>query len=164
MALRSSHFPCFSRRRFARFHRLPKEWADVMSRKKWATISEEALHQGVAAWNWLRFYVENDLANIGYRPTHGRMSKFFVERCVMTKMLDDEPGVEYAGLCLGCAERGALLWPLATHQISERTMLYYLDPNSEAHFVHMLNPTSWDVLEHTQRVNRSFCKQLHRPH
>ena len=30
----------------ARFHKLPKAWSELMSRKNWATISEETLHQG----------------------------------------------------------------------------------------------------------------------
>jgi hypothetical protein len=70
----------------ARFHKLPKAWSELMSRKNWATISEETLHQEAAALAFLRRYMEDNMGNRGVSISHGCLSKFAMERAIMCRL------------------------------------------------------------------------------
>ena len=129
----------------AKHHSLSKKWSELMSRKNWATISEETLHKGAACLNFLRRYVEDDMGSRGLRLSHGCFSKFAVELCILCRVVDD--AAEYHGFCLGNGTWGALFWPLCLHQDGEFEG-YYLDPNGEAEWVHVLQPQEWHVLVH----------------
>ena len=96
----SSFLLAHSERRYvARFHKLPKAWSELMSRKNWATISEETLHQGAAALAFLRRYMEDNMGNRGVRISHGCLSKFAMERAIMCRLQGEEDSrhAEYVG-------------------------------------------------------------------
>eukprot|EP00435_Cladocopium_sp_Y103_P043574 s167_g12.t1 len=140
-----------SRRYLARHHSLPKKWSELMSRKNWATISEETLHNGTAGLNFLRRYVEDDMGSRGTRLSHGCFSKFAVELCILCRVVGN--AAEYHGFCLGNGIWGALFWPLCLHKEGEFEG-YYLDPNGEAEWVHVLQPEEWHVLVHEAVVHK----------
>ena len=134
----------------ARFHKLPKAWSELMSRKNWATISEETLHQEAAALAFLRRYMEDNMGNRGVSISHGCLSKFAMERTIMCRLEGEEDfrHAEYVGFCLGHGVWSALFWPLSIHKDGDFEG-YYLDPKGEVEWVHILDPQEWLVLPHT---------------
>ena len=134
----------------ARFHKLPKAWSELMSRKNWATISEDTLHQGAAALAFLRRYMEDNMGNRGVSISHGCLSKFATERTIMCRLEGEEDfrHAEYVGFCLGHGVWSALFWPLSIHKDGDFEG-YYLDPKGEVEWVHILDPQEWFVLPHT---------------
>ena len=119
-----------------------------MSRKKWATISEETIQRGIAAWNFLRAYVREQMGQSGVRLIHGSMSKYAVEMELMFKTDgSDSNNIEYLGFCLGSATWGALFWPVCLHRDGPFDG-YYLDPDAQAEWVHILRPQQWFVMTH----------------
>ncbi|CAK9104133.1 Uncharacterized protein SCF082_LOCUS48620 [Durusdinium trenchii] len=134
------------KRYLARLHRLPKEWSEMMARKTWATISEETLHQGTAALCFLRSYMKDNMGRQGIRISHGCFSKFAVELCLMIRSAGDG-FPEYLGFCLGNAFWSSLFWPVCLYQDGDFEG-FFLDPQGEAEWVHVVNPQAWTVLVH----------------
>ena len=136
----------------ARFHKLPKAWSELMSRKNWATISEETLHQGAAALAFLRRYMEDNMGNRGVCISHKCLSKFAMERTIMCRLEGEEDfrHAEYVGFCLGHGVWSTLFWPLSIHKDGDFEG-YYLDPKGEVEWVR----TSW-----TRRNGLCFLIQL----
>lgn len=134
------------RRYLARLHRLPKEWSEMMARKTWATISEETLHQGTAALCFLRSYMKDNMGRQGIRISHGCFSKFAVELCLMIRSAGDG-FPEYLGFCLGNAFWSSLFWPVCLYQDGDFEG-FFLGPQGEAEWVHVVNPQAWTVLVH----------------
>ena len=48
----------------ARREKLPKFYSKLMGDKTWQSLSEESLAKSAAAWEWLRFYSENNLKHL----------------------------------------------------------------------------------------------------
>ena len=119
-----------------------------MSRKQWATMSEDTLHRGVAALSFLRDYTFKGMGQGGFRLAHGRLSKFAVERQILLKPKPEGSGDEetVVGFCLGAADWSALFWPVKELVTPEFVGLF-LDPRGEAQWVNILRPDDWFVLE-----------------
>lgn len=118
-----------------------------MSRKKWATISEDSIQRGIAAWNFLRAYVREQMGQSGIRLIHGCMSKYAVEMELMFKTEGASDTIEYLGFCLGEATWGALFWPVCLHRDGPFEG-YYLDPHAQAEWIHIVQPQQWFVMTH----------------
>ena len=131
----------------ARFHKLPKAWSELMSRKNWATISEETLHQGAAALAFLRRYMEDNMGNRGVRISHGCLSKFAMERAIMCRLQGEEDSrhAEYVGAMeFGVHCFGRLAF---TRMAILKDTIW--TPKGEVEWVHILDPQEWFVLPHT---------------
>ncbi|CAK9095553.1 unnamed protein product [Durusdinium trenchii] len=134
-------------RYFARVHKLPAEWSNVMSRKNWATLSEEAIHKGIAALNFLRHYSMFNLAQEGVRIQSGQLSKFAMELTIMCNR-DEFDEVRYIGFSLGSADWAVLFWPLQRFSDGSGKDLFYLDPAGTAEWKFLLSPQRWQVVDH----------------
>ena len=135
------------RRYFARVHKLLAERSNVMSRKNWAALSEEAIHKGIAALNFLRRYSMFNLAQEGVRIQSGQLSKFAMELTLMCNR-DEFDEVRYIGFSLGSADWAVLFWPLQRFSAGSGKDLFYLDPAGTAEWKFLLSPQRWQVVDH----------------
>ena len=97
-----------SRRYFARHHKLPKEWSDIMARKNWNTLSETTLQVGAAGLEFVRMYNATHLGQKGVRLAHGIFSQFCQQHVLLQEVHQHGP----VGLCLGHATWPGLCWPV----------------------------------------------------
>ena len=103
-----------------------------MGPKQWATISEETLHKGFAAWVFLQSYCSEGMMAKGVRISHGQLSKLAVPLQFLQQR-DADGNVVYMGFCLGNATWAALFWPVKFFRDdSSGFSALYLDPHGEA--------------------------------
>ena len=134
------------RRYLARAHLLSKEWSDILARKRWATISEDVLHQGFAAWAFLKTYNAQRLGGQGIRLAHGVFAKVALEQ-VFLQHITGEGDEAYLGYSLGNATWAVLFWPVLQFVDGHSGFRgYYLDPNGAAEWKLILDPREWNVV------------------
>ena len=111
-----------SRRYFARHHKLPKEWSDIMARKNWNTLSETTLQVGAAALEFVRMYNATNLGQKGGRLAHGIFSQF----CQQHVLLQEVHQHGRLGLCLGHATWAGLCWPVRSMDFGNPEVTCYV--------------------------------------
>jgi len=125
-----------SRRYFARHHKLPKEWSDIMARKNWNTLSETTLQVGAAALEFVRMYNATNLGQKGGRLAHGIFSQF----CQQHVLLQEVHQHGRLGLCLGHATWAGLCWPVRSMDFGNPEVTCYaldsciLDSHCQSYF------------------------------
>ena len=118
-----------------------------MGSKSWATVSEESLHKGFAAWTFLQSYMSERMQERGVRISQGQLSKLAVPLHFLRR-LDADGRMTYLGFCLGNATWAALFWPVQIFtDIGSGFTGLYLDPHGEAQWEFLLEPMQWQVLE-----------------
>ena len=143
-----------SRRYFARHHKLPKEWSDIMARKNWNTLSETTLQMGAAALEFLRMYNATNLGQKAVRLAHGIFSQFCQQHVLLQDVYQHGP----LGLCLGHATWAGLCWPVRTMDFGNpEVTCYALDPEGAAFWIHVVNPEDWQVINfHVETFEHMF--------
>lgn len=134
------------RRYWARNHTLSEPWCKIMGPKNWATLSEETLHKGIAAWRWLQSYCSERMVDQNIALSHGQLSKLAVEQQFMQRV-DADGNQQYLGYCLGHATWAAIFWP-ALLFMDEVTGFggFFLDPDAAAQWIFITNPQEWKVV------------------
>ena len=143
-----------SRRYFARHHKLPKEWSDIMARKNWNTLSETTLQMGAAALEFLRMYNATNLGQKAVRLAHGIFSQFCQQHVLLQDVYQHGP----LGLCLGHATWAGLCWPVRKMDFGNpEVTCYALDPEGAAFWIHVVNPEDWQVINfHVETFEHMF--------
>ena len=103
-------------------------------------MSDTTLRRGAAAWQWFRFYRQQNLSESGVRLAFGRFAQLVP---AMTVMRHDDG---FVGYCLGTERWAALFWPLT--QINSGSELNFaLDYAGTVSWQFFHDLDSWTVLE-----------------
>lgn len=132
------------RRYFARTHRLPERWSNIMGKKNWGSLSEEVLQRGTAAFAFVRAYKSQKMRDRGVRVSQGIFAKFAGELSFVSyeDSLGELPAL--CGLCLGQFDWGILLWPIIPF-FPGSDEWWTLDPCGEVCWAHIVEPSDWKV-------------------
>ena len=130
------------RRYLASQHKLPERWGELMSRKKWSTLSDTTLRKSAAAWHYLRHYTVSGLGAQGMRLSYGIFAKMVPDMHVLRNTVSG-----FVGLCLGTETWGALFWPLCAISDDSGNPCFALNNQGALEWQYFYSPDFWSVMD-----------------
>ena len=125
-----------NRQHFCQKHKMSLRWIKIVGRRSWKPLTEEGCHGSQAAFRWLL-----------NRPPGEQLEKALFSKLVFPYVvICSADGLAYASL--GNAAWAVLAWPLSS--VADG---FVFQPNAGVVWLHVVNPSQWDVIE----VEGAFC-------